>query len=316
MRSLITEINMETIISKTHISFKMDAGEKVSCFGMKMLKQINNQNILDTTQIKLDGSDAIICRTEGLERVENIKGQLTLRERRSLVEGLSNLINSFDENAFLNKEFIVLEADKIFLSPEDGYSKFVVLPIVSNNTGAFGRNWLEELYKYLKDIVLIGDIEEDQDLEALKKKIEAIDADQRCSINELFDLCRFVSETFNLSRSDQSENEKKSGRNIEVKLTYNGEYGTFALFIIKNRFVIGKADSCDGKILFNNAISRQHGEVCIEDGKCFYEDLGSVNHSGLNGNVLHAGEKVKLQNGDVLRLADMDLMVEIVESVG
>ena len=307
---------MKTFNSQTHISFQPDHGEKVSGFGMKMLKQMNNENILDIAQVEMDGSETIVCSTEGLDSIETIKEHLTLGERHNLVYGLSNLINSFDENSFLNKEFIVLDADKIYLSPEDGHPKFVVLPMVSNNAGSFGREWLERLYKFLKDVVLIGDITADRELALLKKKVESIDGKQELLTNELFDLCRFISSSFNEFQNDRSENVSKKDRNIEVKLTYEGEYGRFALFIVKNGFVIGSSDSCDGKILFNNAISKQHGEVYIENGECFYEDLGSVNHSGLNGEVLQAGKRFKIHNGDFLKLADMDLKVEIVESAG
>ncbi|RKM63162.1 FHA domain-containing protein [Butyrivibrio sp. XB500-5] len=307
---------METLNSQTHISFKPDDGEKISGFGMKMLKQMNNENILDIAQVDLDGRETIVCRTEGLDLVETVKEHLTVSEKINLLVGLSELINAFDENPFLNKEFIVLDADKIYLSPEDGHPKFVILPMVLNSTGSLGREWLEKLYKLLKDIVLIGDIGADRDLAELKKKVEAISGNKEFSTNELFDLSRFISSTFKAFRYDQSENTNKRSGNIEVKLTYDGEYGKFALFIVKNGFVIGNADSCDGKILCNKAISRQHGEIYLEGGECFYEDLGSSNHSGLNGHILQAGEKVKIQNGDVLRLADMDLMVEIEERVG
>lgn len=307
---------MKTLNSQTHISFKPDSGESVSSFGMNMIRQMNNENILDTAQVEMDGSETIVCRTEGLDSIESIKERLTLGERRNLVIGLSNLINSFAENSFLNKEFIVLDADKIFLSPEDGHAKFAVLPLVSNNVGSFGREWLERLYKYLKEIVLIGDIDADADLRDLKEKVESIDGNHDYLTNELFDLCRFISTRFNNFQYSKPENTSKKSKNIEVKLAYDGQYGRFALFIVKNGFVIGNDDSCDGKILFNGAISRKHGEVYIEDGECFYEDLGSANRSGLNGQVLNAGEKVRIQNGDVLRLADMDLRVEIVESAG
>ncbi len=305
---------------QTHISFKLDTNEKMSSFGMKMIKQLNNRSIIDIALIKQNGSNRLICRTEGLENIDAIDRLLTAESRKDLIIRLAQLINMFEDNAFLNKEFIVLDPDKVFINPEDGNARFIVLPVVSTATGALGREWLEKLYEYLKTIVYNFEAGMDSSIDSLRGILIAMDEDRTDSgelaINGLLNLNRYIVENFASSASDIPKTVTARDKKITVDLKYHGKYGNFSLYIMKKEFLIGKADSCDGRIPFNNAISRQHGMVYIENGECFYEDLGSSNYSRVNGKVLEPNKKVKLNDKDSLMLADMEFKVEILESVG
>ena len=44
---------MEIVYSQTHILFKQTSNERLSSLGMKMLKQLNNRNVLDVALIEL-----------------------------------------------------------------------------------------------------------------------------------------------------------------------------------------------------------------------------------------------------------------------
>lgn len=306
---------------QTHISFKLDTYERMSSFGMKMLKQLNNRSILDIALIKQNGSNRLICRTEGLESINAIDRLLTIDSRKDLIARLAQLIGMFEENAFLNKEFIVLDPDKVFINPEDGSARFIVLPVVSNATGALGREWLEKLYEYLETVVYSVEAGTDASIDRLRDILINLGDDRTDSgelaINGLIALCRYIVENYaGAAKEMQPKVVMPKSSNIAVGLNYHGRYGNFSLYIIKKEFLIGKSESCDGRIPFNNAISRQHGMVYIENGECFYEDLGSSNYSRLNGAVLEPHRRIKLNNEDILMLADMEFKVEILESAG
>ena len=306
---------------QTHISFRLDANEKLSSLGMKMLKQLNNRSILDIALIKQNGSNRLICRTQRLESIDAIDRLLTEDSRKELIARLAQLINMFEDNAFLNKEFIVLDPDKVFINPEDGSARFIVLPVVSNATGALGREWLEKLYEYLKMIVYNVEAGTDASIDRLRNILITLDEDRTDSgelaINGLLNLNRYIVENFAGAATEiQPKAVPTKNTNISVGLNYHGRYGNFSLYIIKKEFVIGKSEVCDGRIPFNNAISRQHGKVYIENGECFYEDLGSSNYSRINGSVLEPNRRIKLNNNDIIMLADMEFKVEILESAG
>ena len=104
----------------------------------------------------------------------------------------------------------------------------------------------------------------------LKKKLETLGSEENVvsdiQLADFIALYDKVAELF--AHASVKRNVKK-----EMKLVYSGEYGDFALFILKEKFVIGKTEDCDGRIPFNGAISRKHGMVEIQDGAFFYTDL-------------------------------------------
>jgi pSer/pThr/pTyr-binding forkhead associated (FHA) protein len=56
-------------------------------------------------------------------------------------------------------------------------------------------------------------------------------------------------------------------------------------------------------------VSGRHGEFTVVDQDIFLEDVGSTNGTLLNNRKLQAGEKVKLQPDDVIRLGSLELRV-------
>ena len=81
--------------------------------------------------------------------------------------------------------------------------------------------------------------------------------------------------------------------------------------IDKEVFVIGKnADSVDGPVTFNNAISRIHCKVEYEKGKHYISDLGSANGTYVNGTRLGPSQRMSIRPGDKIRLANSDFLIK------
>jgi len=82
--------------------------------------------------------------------------------------------------------------------------------------------------------------------------------------------------------------------------------------INKPVFRIGKEKSyVDYFIGDNTAISRSHANIHTDNGEYFVEDTNSTNHTYLNGKLINSNEKVKLTNGDKVRLANEDFTFSI-----
>ena len=83
------------------------------------------------------------------------------------------------------------------------------------------------------------------------------------------------------------------------------------LKITKPEFTIGKSDTNDGVISFNNKISRTHCKVSGNGQQFSISDLRSLNGTFVNGVQLQPNEHALLKNGDVVRLANCDFRVVI-----
>ena len=61
-------------------------------------------------------------------------------------------------------------------------------------------------------------------------------------------------------------------------------------------------------VLADNAVSRQHAKICMEEDAWTIEDLDSANRTYLNGVAVH---KSQIKNGDILKIADFSVMVDV-----
>lgn len=116
------------------------------------------------------------------------------------------------------------------------------------------------------------------------------------SFNETTVLSSFVGETTVLDASALA---------MEPHLTRvkTGE----RIAINKPVFRIGKEKSyVDYFIADNTAISRSHCNIHKENGEYFIEDTNSTNHTYINGTIITSNVKIKLTNGDKIRLANED----------
>ena len=66
-------------------------------------------------------------------------------------------------------------------------------------------------------------------------------------------------------------------------------------------WVIGRHPKCD-IVVDESSISRQHARVLREENEFFVEDLGSRNHTYVNGNLIST--RVRLADGDEIKLCD------------
>ncbi len=72
-------------------------------------------------------------------------------------------------------------------------------------------------------------------------------------------------------------------------------------------YLLGKKPGVCQLILQSPAVSRQHARITRQEEDCFIEDCQSTNGTFLNGQRLGRGESRRLCQGDVLRLADVEL---------
>lgn len=77
---------------------------------------------------------------------------------------------------------------------------------------------------------------------------------------------------------------------------------------------IGRSQECTWVLSDSNRIvSRQHARIHIDDAQCYWTDLGT-NSTQVNGKPMPQGEQVRLNLGDVLKIGDYMLTLEMAEA--
>jgi pSer/pThr/pTyr-binding forkhead associated (FHA) protein len=76
-------------------------------------------------------------------------------------------------------------------------------------------------------------------------------------------------------------------------------------------FVIGKKqDKVNYCILDNPAVSRVHAKIIKRDGQYFIIDMGSTNHTYVNGTQAPANLEVPINNGARIRISNEEFAFE------
>jgi pSer/pThr/pTyr-binding forkhead associated (FHA) protein len=95
-----------------------------------------------------------------------------------------------------------------------------------------------------------------------------------------------------------------------MKLVAMNAPSYFELVIVQDDVVIGKKQELvDLVIPFNKMISRKHCRVTKMNGTYYISDEGSANGTYVNGVRLNPGQRMQINRGDVIRLADSDFQI-------
>lgn len=92
-----------------------------------------------------------------------------------------------------------------------------------------------------------------------------------------------------------------------------------AFMLIKPEMIIGRSDPQKGifpdidlaSLDNQHTVSRRHARVQNREGRYFVEDLNAFNKTRLNGTTLSPNDEREIQEGDTIRLGNVDLRFEI-----
>ena len=107
-------------------------------------------------------------------------------------------------------------------------------------------------------------------------------------------------------RSQTVRKQNSSELNVSASIEYPAEKRI--VLIRKTRFVIGRTNEADLILAENKGISRKHACITWQKGEFYLADLGSTNHTFLNGSELLQGEKRVLKNGDEIMVGKETLI--------
>ena len=208
-------------------------------------------------------------------------------------------------NGFLACQCIDLSWDKIFVEQNTLKVKLVYLPL---NIKAF------DSYAEFESELRAG----------IVKLINKVITETNSRLNQFVsDLCNgslSLEDVYNRSRNMgtppvlRSENVKPvnhSDRAVNgIKLVAMNAPSYFELVIDRENVLIGKKQEMVDKVIpFNRMISRKHCRISSIDGLYYINDEDSANGTFVNGVRVNPGQRVQINHGDIVRLADSDFQI-------
>ena len=295
---------------RDHIALSFGEGDVVHRLALKKLINIDNDSIIPVSAFHKNGNIRLLYSVEGLRSLSLLKEQLGADKIIGLLHDFGSVLKSLEEDAFITREMIDLSLDNLYFDPETARLKVCIVPVMNTNQEAGAFNWNKTLFD-----ILVGVFEKILDHQpgeadiplyaALHELYKSRDNETSvkliCLEKVLEELKRQIPSSGNLDSFISDD------QLIEIR--YKSELGVFSFYALKDYFVIGKEDGCDGCIKSNGAISRRHCAIERQGGSLYVSDLGSLNHTYVNGRMLENGEKTKVNDHDILRIADMDFEI-------
>lgn len=226
----------------------------------------------------------------------------------TLVNVVVNLFASVIEvrnNGFLACQCIDMSWDKIFVEQNTLKVKLVYLPLnvrAFDSYAEFESELRSSIVKLVNKVITNSNARLDQFVLDL--------CNGALSLEDVYNKSRGAGTSPIIKQENPAPQMPTSGYFSTMKLVAMNAPNYFELVIDRDDAVIGKKQELvDLVIPFNKMISRKHCRVTHINGIYYIRDEGSANGTFVNGVRLNPGQKIQMNRGDVIRLADSDFQV-------
>lgn len=282
-----------------------------STFALTDFKVLKGQgsNLVQCAKVRYNGKIKLIYFTSEKKSLKNIAQALDTDSFITVIANLISSVNDIRSNGFLELSNLALTFDKIFVDSNTLSVSLIYLPINNSysDTVQTENELRTEIIKFISSVPAFATEK--------MNRISSYLSNGTLSIEQLYGhLCEEVG-SYAPKKQEVHVVEKKEVqfanqptlrfRSVNAPVSVN-------LQINSGEYVIGKsADKVDGVISFNKAISRVHCKITYQSGNYYVTDLGSANGTFVNSKRIPAQCPEIIKNGDAVRLANSDFLIEI-----
>lgn len=239
----------------------------------------------------------------------NIQGFTTIKEyiskdisKDKFITMLLNIINTIRKLQFRGVKLknIILKPEQIFINKNNLKIKMICIPISNKNID----RTLKEL---LKEIILSAEFDYNENCKYVRDILRFVEEND---CNDFVVLQDGIEKCLDDSNKEQSNVPKKTEKR-EKQQAYLIRLSTDErINIDKPIFRIGKdKHNADYKITNNTAVSRKHAEIIKKNNEYFILDVGSTNHTFINGDRIEEKKEIPLEDGDIIKLGNEEFKI-------
>ncbi len=281
---------LEIVCTEEYIGYTFDE-KALSMLEYKVLMNLEQGGVLPAFQVKRNGNPQLLYLIpEGFHTLETLTYSLEPDMFLHVAAAIDKVSTGIEENGFLKFEHLDMNPDHIVLNIHTGSLQMIYLPVsIGMETAILGKdNVLRELFQKLA--ARNGHGETAPGLRQLR-----MDLADRCM--EFWQILERI--------QAGAYGEMRHFANPYLVVLDN----QMCLEVNKAEYLIGKnQEIVDGVICNHDTVSRMHCAILKEEGCCYIQDLGSKNGTFVNDQYVSAGSKVRLRNGDRIRLAACELI--------
>ncbi len=286
---------MAEIVCGNNFEYVLNKAEYFVSTDYKVLQSQTNGTFVQCMKMVRNGNPSLFYLIDECKPMSEIFKGITSDIFITLIVNLFASVIEVRSNGFLACQNIDISWDKIYVEPNTLKVKLVYLPL---SVKAFGS------YAEFESELRSGTI----------KLADRVVAEQTDKLKQFItDLCNgslSLEDVYNKSKGTGNSPAMRQNQGAPIKLVAMNAPSYFELIIDQNDLTIGKKlELVDKAITFNNMISRKHCRITCVSGLYYINDEGSANGTFVNGVKLNPGQKMQINHGDIIRLANSDFQI-------
>lgn len=347
MRIIFDNTKVLEEVGNNYISYLLNENDLFSETGYKVLRNISNKGFVKCVQTLNNGKPKLFYDTSELINLQVLIKNIDIKKFFLIINNLLDVCEEVISNGFLKYENINNNNNRIYIDVKNGYKVKVIYLPINMDSETISLESFENIIKQLicnfinENINLKNDMTMDlcqrifmnnihfQDIKIMLNEYEKNQINLDAPFKKQEDLNDKVTDNYNMVNTIVNNDINTNG---SVNLNEKQRKGLFRLFhkemndmivlkskslisresivINKKEFIIGKNDIEADGVINQKMVSRKHCLISYSRNSFYVTDLKSLNGTFLNGIQLSPGKKEKIKIGDILKVADIEYIVE------
>lgn len=290
----------------TNINYFLETENIFYEVGYKVLRNKENSGFIKCNKVIHNGKIKLVYNTSKYKNLEEVIINSSVDTVITVINKLMRVAISVKDNGFIEYKNIISNLKNIFVDENNLNVYFIYLPIV--NTDRTDKMFIDEIKRNILKVMDFNSYLRGVQVNNLRfnlttnKTLEEILYDMDNTSNK-----NIVKTIDNKGLMIDSVSKSIALKGINTPIDIN-------ILIDKERYLIGSSrEYADGVITFNKAISRRHSMILKEMNDYYIVDVGSANGTYLNGVRINKNIKMKIKNGDIIKIANSEFrIIEIV----
>ena len=336
MRIIFDNTKVLEEVGNNYISYLLNEKELFSETGYRVLRNISNKGFIKCVKTLYNGKPKLIYDTSKLTNLQILIKNIDIKKFFLIINNLLDVCEEVISNGFLKYENINNSNSRIYIDVKNGYKvNLVYVPInIDNETMSLENfeNIIKQLiYNFVNENAnLKNNMTMDlcqrlflnsvhiQDIKIMIQQYENNQINTGLSYKKSNNLDKRVTDNYNMDNNNINEKQQHKGlfrlfhkdMNEMIILKSKSLISRQSIIINKKEFIIGKNDVEVDGVINQKMVSRKHCTITYSRNSFYVTDLKSLNGTFLNGIQLKPGEKEKIKIGDILRIADIEYIIE------
>lgn len=336
MRIIFDNTKVLEEVGNNYISYLLNEKELFSETGYRVLRNISNKGFIKCVKTLYNGKPKLIYDTSKLTNLQTLIKNIDIKKFFLIINNLLDVCEEVISNGFLKYENINNSNSRIYIDVKNGYKvNLVYVPInIENETMSLENfeNIIKQLiYNFVNENAnLKNNMTMDlcqrmflnnvhiQDIKIMIQQYENNQINTGLSYKKPNNLDKRVTDNYNMDNNNINEKQQHKGlfrlfhkdMNEMIILKSKSLISRESIIINKKEFIIGKNDVEVDGVINQKMVSRKHCTITYSRNSFYVTDLKSLNGTFLNGIQLKPGEKEKIKIGDILRIADIEYIIE------